>query len=343
MTVRPRDPITLHVTESSQVGEVRRAAATLADYLDFDQTRSGEVAIVLTELATNLVRHAESGEVILQSFGQGERPGLEAIAIDRGPGIANVADALRDGYSTGGTPGTGMGAVTRLATSFDVYTAKDSGTAIVVRFGNCAPSESAGIPKCAIGGVCLPKRGEDACGDTWWAQTLPDGRTNIAVADGLGHGLQAAEASRQAIRLFRENPEAEGVEMLEIMHIGLRSTRGAAVAIAELRPATREVRFTGVGNVAGIIVSPGDATRSMISHNGTVGAEARRIQTFNYPWPAGSLLVMHSDGLATQWQIGKYPGLFNRHPSLIAGVLYRDFRRERDDVTVLVASEGGRP
>ena len=343
LTVRTRDPLTLAVTESSQVGEVRRAAALLAEHLDFDATRCGEVAIVLTELATNLVRHAKAGEIILQSFGPIDRPGLEAIALDRGPGIANMADAMRDGYSTAGTPGTGMGAVTRLATTFDIYSQKDTGTAMVVRFGSCEVPAAGGMPKCAIGGVCLPKRGEEACGDAWSSHALPDGRTVIVVADGLGHGLQAAEASRQAIRLFREQPDTGSVEMLEIMHAGMRSTRGAAIAIAELRPTEREIRFTGIGNVAGVVVGPGDTTRSMISHNGTVGAEVRRIQTFTYPWPAGSLLVMHSDGLATQWQIGKYPGLFNRHPSLIAGVLYRDFRRERDDVTVLVASDGGRP
>ena len=76
----------------------------------------------------------------------------------------------------------------------------------------------------------------------------------------------------------------------------------------------------------------------MVSYNGTVGHEVRKIREFTYLWPKGGLLVMHSDGLGTQWRLDRYPGLIARHPSLIAGVLYRDFNRGRDDVTVLVAS-----
>jgi hypothetical protein len=77
----------------------------------------------------------------------------------------------------------------------------------------------------------------------------------------------------------------------------------------------------------------------MVSYNGTVGHEVRKIQEFTYQWPQQGLLVMHSDGLKTQWRLDRYPGLMHKHPSLIAGVLYRDFNRGRDDVTVLVARE----
>jgi hypothetical protein len=143
------------------------------------------------------------------------------------------------------------------------------------------------------------------------------------------------------VRLFRQNPELPGPRLVEILHAGLRSTRGAAVAVVELDHEKRQVRFTGVGNIAGAIISV-DSSRSLLSHNGTVGAEMRRVQEMTYEWPTGSLLVLHSDGLSSQWQLGKYPGLRFRHPSLTAGVLFRDHRRERDDATVLVINNDGR-
>jgi hypothetical protein len=75
----------------------------------------------------------------------------------------------------------------------------------------------------------------------------------------------------------------------------------------------------------------------MVSMNGTLGHSVGRIQHFSYPWGKTSALIMHSDGLATRWNMDQYPGLAARHPALLAGVLYRDFCRRRDDVTILVS------
>jgi anti-sigma regulatory factor (Ser/Thr protein kinase) len=334
----PPDPLVLAVTEPSQVGDARRTATALAGALAFGQTRCGEVAIVATEVANNLVRHASSGELIIRSLRAEGCAGIEFLAIDKGPGIANVSQALRDGYSTGGTPGTGLGAVRRLSTEFDIYSWAGSGTALLSRmWAGEPPARSGGWD---FGVVCLPKPGEEQCGDSWSISALA-GRLSIVVADGLGHGPIAATASRQAVQTFRENLGAGPVSLMQSLHAALRSTRGAAVALVELKPGEL-LRFVGVGNIAASVIN-GGATRNMVSHNGTVGAEARRVQEFTYPWSDDSLLVMHSDGLATQWQMSSYPGLTNKHPALIAAVLYRDFRRIRDDVTVLIAkSHAGR-
>jgi anti-sigma regulatory factor (Ser/Thr protein kinase) len=339
VTPIPADPVSIPVVESSQVGEARRAATVLADRLGFDETARGEVAIVVTELATNLVRHAKSGEIVLRSLPPVSGSGFEVMALDRGPGISNLADALRDGFSTGSTPGTGLGAVNRLSATFEMFTSSHSGTALLAQFRGQSASTAA-ASALDFGWVCLPKRGEEACGDAVWVEALDDGRVVVLVADGLGHGLQAADASRQAVRLFRENRTLDGPRLIDILHAGLRSTRGAAVAVADVRQGQRELRFTGVGNISGTLVT-GGTTRSMVSQNGTVGAEVRRIQEFTYPFSEDTLLVMHSDGLTSRWQLSQYSGLRFKNPSLIAGVLYRDHRRERDDVTVLVA--GHRP
>ena len=132
-----------------------------------------------------------------------------------------------------------------------------------------------------VGAVCLPKPSESECGDAW-AVAVRDDRTLILVADGLGHGFAAAEASRSAVRLFNEHTSLDPLALVTVLHAGLRSTRGAAVAVAEIRATDGTVRFVGVGNISALLASP-TASRSMVSHNGTAGVEARRIQEFVYP------------------------------------------------------------
>jgi len=194
-----------------------------------------------------------------------------------------------------------------------------------------------------IGAVCVAKTGEEVCGDAW-AVDEKDGRFHFLVADGLGHGPDAARASRAAVVSFLEQGPRELVEMLRGGHQELRSTRGAAVALAALSREGTQLYYAGVGNISSAVVAPAGIQR-LVSMNGTLGHQVHRMQQFTYSWGPGSLLVMCSDGLGTQWRLDPYPGLLTRHPSLVAGVLYRDFVRGRDDATVLVArmaDAGGR-
>ena len=117
---------------------------------------------------------------------------------------------------------------------------------------------------------------------------------------------------------------------------------GAAVAVAEVDLALSTLRYAGIGNLSGLIIS-GLSSYNLVSHNGTAGVEARKIQEFSYPWPENGLLVMHSDGVAAHWSLDDYPGLTLKAPPLIAGVLFRDHQRVRDDSTIVVAkaSRGG--
>jgi Stage II sporulation protein E (SpoIIE) len=245
--------------------------------------------------------------------------------------MADVGTALRDGYSTTGTAGTGLGAMMRLSAVFDVYSSPRSGTAVFIQLGAGASRTS----RLAVGGVVVAKPGQDVSGDAWAAE-FDHGCHRILLADGLGYGVRAAEAAREAIRVFRQSASFRPGQALHAIHAALRATRGAAVAIAELDSARDVLTFAGVGNVAGVIYSE-DGSRNLVSHNGTAGLEARKIQEFTYPWGPGCLLIMHSDGLKTHWSLDNYPGLALRHPSLIAGVLYRDFTRGPDDVSVVVA------
>jgi anti-sigma regulatory factor (Ser/Thr protein kinase) len=326
--------LALHVAESSQVGEARRLATTLARRLDFDDTDAGRVSLAVTEAATNLVKHAPGGEILVRALSVHEGGGIEILALDAGSGIRDVAASLRDGYSTAGSPGTGLGALRRLASVFDLYSLPGRGTAVLARIARTPAAPPAGSP-IEFGVVCVPKPGEEQSGDAWAVEPRAGGAA-IVVSDGLGHGPDAAAASAVAIARFRALAPAPPAATLAMIHEAMRPTRGAAVTVTEIDVTEHLVRHTGIGNIAGSLVTSA-VMRRMVSHNGIAGHEARRIGEFTYPWSDDTVLVLHSDGLGTHWDLGRYPGLAVRHPSLVAGVLYRDFQRHRDDVVVLVA------
>lgn len=331
------------VSDPSQVSEARRAAVGLAKRNGYDDEAAGRVALVATELCTNLVKHGGGGHLLFDAHDEPDREGIQLIAIDRGSGIANLDAALRDGTSTAGTPGHGLGAIRRLSDAFDIFSRAGLGTAVLARVSRERRSTRPLLHQ-PWGAVSVPHPGEEVCGDDWLARS-DDGQLTMMVADGLGHGPQAAEASAQAVKLFRRLGGGRLADILEAMHAGLRATRGAAVGIARLDGRARTVAFAGVGNIAGTIVAGDGQARRMLSHNGTLGHAARRFQAIDYPVddPATTTLVLHSDGVTGNWNPAQYPGLFSADPSLAAAVLYRDGARGRDDATVLVARGSASP
>jgi anti-sigma regulatory factor (Ser/Thr protein kinase) len=326
------------ITEVSQVGEARRIATARAIQLGFSESERGKVALVVTEAANNLVRHAGGGLLLLRSLRRDDVWGLEVMTLDKGPGMRNVAQCLQDGYSTAGTAGNGLGAIARLSCRFDLYSTPGSGTALLAQLWS-QPVRDLRPAEVEIGAVCVPLAGEPVCGDAW-AVHQRSGRTRIMLVDGLGHGLPAADAARAALQSFEKDGDRGPQTIVQQTHLALQGTRGAVVAVAEIHPERGQLRFAGVGNIAGSLITVADS-HGLVSYNGTVGHQVRKIQEFEYPWSPASLLVLHSDGLETKWRLALYPGLTTRDPGLIAGILYRDFSRERDDVTVLVARQAG--
>jgi len=158
----------------------------------------------------------------------------------------------------------------------------------------------------------------------------------LMLADGLGHGIYASEAAREAERILHKSTSISPASILRDTHDALRKTRGAAVAIAAIEFEVGRLLFAGAGNVSATLLDRQNS-RGLASHNGTVGHEIRKVQEFAFPWNGNNLLIMHSDGVTGRWNLGDYPGIWNQPASVIAAVLYRDFVRERDDATVLVA------
>ena len=333
------DAHALELGDTSAVGEAKRHAAALMRLAGGDERAAGEAAIVAAELASNTVRHGGGGLLLLRRLEPPDVPGLELLALDSGPGMANLGESLRDGHSSTGTPGTGLGAVRRLSSVFDIHAPPGRGTAVLSRLGAAARPEPAPPAPFTVGAASLPRRGETVCGDAWAAHQAA-GRAVFLVADGLGHGVQAHTAAVLAVQVFTTRAAGPPDELVAALDAALRATRGAAVGVVEVAPARGLVRSAGLGNIAARILEGGGSS-SLVFTEGTAGAGGRRARAFERAWPAGGILVMHSDGVARHWDLDDQPGLRSRHPSLIAGVILRDARRERDDATVLVAAHPG--
>ncbi len=329
------------VGEPSEIAAARRAGNMLARRIGFDDVRTGQLAILITEAATNIVKHAGHGEILLRKVTRGGAQGIEVLAIDKGPGMRNVAQYMEDGQSTAGTYGVGLGAIRRLSQEFDLYSLPGMGTVLMmVVWGTTVNAAIPADPGWQVGAVCLPLASEEVSGDAW--NVVFEGHEmSLVMADGLGHGPHAAEASEKASALLESC--APGLAplpgaFLKLAHAALAGTRGAAMAVAHVDRERRELRYAGVGNIAAYAFEGGQC-RHLLSHNGIVGSNLRKVQEFQHPWHTGTLLVMHSDGLHTRWDLDQYPGLSHCHPALVAAVLYRDFSRGRDDVGVVVLRE----
>jgi anti-sigma regulatory factor (Ser/Thr protein kinase) len=328
----------LAVEDRSGVGEARREAARLAATLDFGEAEAGALALVVTEAATNILKHAGGGQLIFRVVQRGSTGGIEVLALDRGPGLANLAQAFRDGHSTAGSSGTGLGALQRMSAEVHVHSTPNKGVVLrAVVWAKSVPVGEAEGP--VVGVICLPKAGETVGGDAWTVMSGHDGFL-ICVVDGLGHGPEAAMAARAGIASVTEGAtRAHSVtELVERAHLAMRPTRGAALAVARVTPEKAICNFCGVGNISACLLSRGQS-RSLVSTAGILGHQIHRIKEFQYPFSEDTLFIMHSDGLATRWRLDDYPGLERSHPALVAGVLYRDYSRQRDD-TVVCAVRG---
>jgi anti-sigma regulatory factor (Ser/Thr protein kinase) len=321
------------INHASDIAAARRAGQKLADELGFDEVQSGRLAIVVTEAGTNILKHAGEGTLYLMRAQSGaEMAGIDVLAIDNGPGIADLAISIQDGVSTAGTAGTGLGALHRQSDEFDVWTMPGRGAAFFMRlWRGSPPPHPCGVE---VGALCVPMAGEEACGDGWAVHCDLDGATLLGV-DGLGHGPEAAKAAQAAVHALERRPGAAPAEVMQNAHEALRITRGAALSVARIDYSGNDVRFAGIGNVNGI-VHDGRARRALVSHNGIVGANMRKVQEFTAECPPGAIVILHSDGVHTQWDLLDYPGLQTRAPALVAGILMRDFIRRRDDAMVLV-------
>ncbi|MGH8185847.1 MAG: ATP-binding protein, partial [Steroidobacteraceae bacterium] len=322
---------TFSITEASGIAHARRAVTALAGTIGFSEEDAGRASIVATEICGNIFKHGGGGELLVQVIKEDGSHSLELIGLDKGRGMSDVERCLRDGFSTGGSPGTGLGAIERLSQVFDLYSQPDKGTAVVARLSpQSRPPRRAGVE---MGSIVVAAPGESECGDAWCYAERSGGPLVLAV-DGLGHGLAAAQVARAACDVFEAANKDHGPKaLLQQVHTALRPTRGAAVALLDIDWSRNELLAAGIGNLL-IAIATHAGMKRVPSYNGIVGRATLTIRELAYPIEPASVVITHSDGLTAGWQIERYPGLLRHHAAVIAGVLYRDCKRGRDDSMV---------
>lgn len=338
----------VEVNEPSQVGDARRQLARILQRNGLSDNVQSNAAIVVNELATNLIRHTSGGEILFRLTHSDKTQFLDFWSIDRGPGISDLAKAQEDGYSTKGGAGTGLGALRRLSQEFDLFSipaaasSPNAGTVIYSRLlGGVSPRNAASHFRFA--GLSKPAPYEVECGDAWFAISEGD-KLSLYMADGLGHGPLASHASEEGLLEFTANPFNTLDLMVSKMHQRLRTTRGAAVALLHMDGRGRTLSYLSVGNIAGIFKPLGETrAKGLMANNGSIGLEYRKPISVTLPLEEDAVVILHSDGLQTRWRLEDYPGLQARSPGLIAGVLFRDFTRLRDDATIAVVRYSRKP
>jgi anti-sigma regulatory factor (Ser/Thr protein kinase) len=326
------------VRTEEDVGALRRAVGALADRCH--GLRTGEAALVATELATNIVRHSKGGGYVLYRQAAG---GIELLAVDRGPGMRNVGAAGRTllalppsspGPQPPGGLGVGLAGVQRLATVFDLFSNPSSGTVVLAQL------LPAGKPPrwYRYGAINVGVDGSEVSGDAW--AVAANGALAAVVVDGLGHGPEAAKASAAALSVLGPEVGDDPSRYLYRAHAAMAGTRGGMITLGAVDPGRGELRWTGIGNVTMKILT-GGRSRQLVSRDGSIGTttKAPRTTVEVEPWKPGDRVVLASDGLRTHWDIGAYPGLLDHHPAVVAATLMRDNERGTDDVTVLVVED----
>jgi anti-sigma regulatory factor (Ser/Thr protein kinase) len=345
-----REIHSIEIKDEAHVGTARRAVHRFAGELGFDETRLAQIDIVVQEIGMNAARYATTGGWLHYTTMLGTAAGLELIYWDAGPGIYDLDRAVRDGISTSGSLGAGLGAIGRLMDEFDVYSTlaatsrlsfsqrrTSHGTIMVARkWVGAGQVETQGSDEALRFGVWSRSHpGEVLNGDAYYIASRGSS-TLLAVIDGLGHGGGAKEATDVAVDLLDEWQGEPLDELLRSVHNALRSTRGAVLGAAIIDEPNNRFHYAGVGNIMVRVYNAPEHV-SPISTNGTLGARLGSLRVWTYPWATGATLIMASDGVSASWDIESYPGLLQRTPQLIAGILMRDYSRNADDATVLVA------
>ncbi len=330
----------VRVDDRSSVHEARRAAYSLAAAMGFGTARAEELTLAASELASNINKHTRGGELYLQR--SLIDPDLaELVAVDDGPGMAEVERCLVDGYSTAGTMGGGLGAVNRLADELAAYSRPDGGTVLLARFRPERPEEHNRIPAkppgLDAGGIRVPIRGETACGDRFDVH-VADGTVTAVHVDGLGHGPEAAHAADVAVEAFRADIAVDPLrplpEVLGRLHAVLRRTRGAAGTVLRHTVGSRRVDFAGVGTVLGAVLSGSNVVHRYGPRPGVLGAQAPRVTMTSLELPPRGIAVLCSDGVRTHWRLDRYRGLSRQPMTCLAAAVVHTAGRGTDDVSV---------
>jgi anti-sigma regulatory factor (Ser/Thr protein kinase) len=326
------------IEERSYVSYIKREIHTEASHCHFSETRVGEIDIIVSEVCSNLIKHAGGGDVLYRISDVSEQESrFEIVCIDKGPGMADVPKMMKDGTSTTKTLGHGLGAIERLSTFSQVYSIPGWGTIVYALVSTEEKKYAAknGL-ELDFRTLSVNKPRETVCGDGYRVKRTGQ-EVQIFFGDGLGHGEHAKEAVDRAGNFFMGYEERDPVSILRMIHEHVRRTRGlvGTVAIGDLK--TNEWRICGVGNILTRLYS-GVTYKNYMSYNGALGLNVpNSMKESIYRIEKNQHLIMCSDGIRSRWDLNKYPSIFKYDCTLLAAALYSDFNRGNDDSSILVA------
>lgn len=325
----------VEVHHESDVGAARRAARAVAAAMGFTPQTCEEIALAMTELATNLIKHARGGGTLtLTPLEERGRIMLEIQSLDAGPGIRDVELALGDRYSTVGSRGTGLGAVNRLMDEFDIASPRGSGTRIVCRKWLREYTASARSCPLAFGVASRPRTMGEANGDAFvvhqWAESVL-----VGVIDGLGHGQFAHRAAQTARQYVESHFDLPLDQIFRGSGRACRATRGVVMALARFDWGKGRLTFASVGNIAARVF-PRSESFSFAIRRGVIGLNAPSAVVTEHAWPPEHVLVLHSDGVSTHWGWQDFPRWTERAAAVMAQELLHARAKKEDDATVIV-------
>lgn len=322
----------VNIVDQSSAAEARRRLRRIASAEALGEDMIERAAIVVTEAATNIVRHADHGHILIDVLDIFGRPRLVIAAMDKGPGIAKLDRMMEDGESTAGGPGNGLGAMQRLADRFDIHTAPDEGTVVACEFGEAG--DDLASRRFDVAGLRVNHPGETVCGDAL-ALRKATMTAQFFLCDGLGHGPRAAEAANAALESLSSHPGGTVETVLDDLSHALQPTRGAVAALCQVEGAAGQMSCGGIGNISMLHIS-NQKLRRLPSRDGRLGAPERQALVETIDITPGDLIILHSDGISTLRNLEQKAGLLRRSALTIAGIVIRDNLRGRDDASVAV-------
>lgn len=324
---------TYAVEDRSYVSFIKREIHNLIKPV-FNEQRTGEVDIVISEMTSNLIKYAQRGELLYRLSEEDDMPVFEVLCIDNGPGIGDVVHSSKDGISSRNTLGQGLGSINRLSNLSQLYSQPDWGTIVYSRFYtdiDYQPPRGQVLVRC----INVAKPGEKVSGDGVCVRHLKD-KTFILTGDGLGHGIHAHEAVQKAIETFKESMYADPAEIMREMNASVKKTRGLVATVAVLDHISKQWQICGVGNIH-TRLQKGLEYRNYVCNNGIVGLNIpNRLESATYSMEKLQQLLLCSDGIKIKWDIIRYPGILKYDPMMLAAVLYKDHARRTDDMTILI-------
>jgi anti-sigma regulatory factor (Ser/Thr protein kinase) len=328
--------ISFNAQDRSYFAILKKEIHALASQAGFSEGKTGEIDIIVAEMASNLLKHGGGGEILVKVSQEKDEELIELISIDNGAGMSDPQKMLQDGMSTSNTLGQGLGAMKRLSDVFEIYSLKGWGTIVLSRVYKNEQPHFKKKPLGEVRSVVVSKPGEKVSGDGAFSCLTAD-HLKIFLGDGLGHGPDAHAAVQLAISTFEQSNEERPIELLRELHIKVKKTRGLVGAAAIYYFKEKKWLICGVGNISTAVYTI-MGLKNYMSYNGIIGMNIpNTLKEQEVEYDRGQVLLMCSDGIRTRLELQKYVGIFKFDLSILAAAIYKDYARQTDDMSVIAA------